>query len=596
MTPEMLTRTVEEFLSEASGAVVLEDGAIAFDLARAKYSISGEYNKCLLHLWSSERNAVRRVLDAEVKGATLRLAVQRLGQARPTKLEICRERDRRSPSAKKACRAAYEAKLRRALERHFPEFVVGRLTSSVDLEKSFGPIYARGWIRRGQAGFAVLGVNGQETQGSIDAALTFGILWMDHLRQNVRLGSSLVSQQRRDQGHPSSCFIEGLILFVPRGSSALVRERIANLNRAAAKWRLFEFDERDDTVVEIDCTDRGNIATRLIHAPNEAAALERFEESIARVRQILPTCEVAVLSGAEIAFRWRGLEFARARLGDHFDRPPRNTFNAEDTEEHRGNQNPHFWQNRPELGHPTPTPEEGSLIFRFSQQQREVGHRSSSSCNQEIVFGVGAEERALDDRNWALLVQLLAALREARHPYGPRGDRLFRLHPERWLESLVVGDVSVIDERLAAEWRYSQVPAFSAADRAMIDVLTATREGRLAVVELKADEDIHLPLQGLDYWSRVEWHQVRREFQKFGYFSERELSAEKPLLFLVAPALHVHPQTDVLLRYLSPEIEWEFVGIDERWREGVKVVFRKRSGIHHGVAEAAGNTRSLDCA
>jgi hypothetical protein len=31
-----------------------------------------------------------------------------------------------------------------------------------------------------------------------------------------------------------------------------------------------------------------------------------------------------------------------------------------------------------------------------------------------------------------------------------------------------------------------------------------------------------------------------------------------------------------LLRYLSPEIAWEFVGIDERWREGVKVVFRKR--------------------
>jgi len=34
---------------------------------------------------------------------------------------------------------------------------------------------------------------------------------------------------------------------------------------------------------------------------------------------------------------------------------------------------------------------------------------------------------------------------------------------------------------------------------------------------------------------------------------------------------------DTLLRYLSPEIEWEFVGIDEHWREGVKVVFRKRS-------------------
>ena len=117
VTPEALTRTVQDFLSEASGAVVLEDGAVAFDLSQSKYSISGEYNKCLLHLWSAERNTVRRVLDAELKSGTLRLAVQRLGQSRPTRLEICRERDRRSPSAKRACRAAYEGKLRRALER-----------------------------------------------------------------------------------------------------------------------------------------------------------------------------------------------------------------------------------------------------------------------------------------------------------------------------------------------------------------------------------------------------------------------------------------------------------------------------------------------
>jgi hypothetical protein len=158
---------------------------------------------------------------------------------------------------------------------------------------------------------------------------------------------------------------------------------------------------------------------------------------------------------------------------------------------------------------------------------------------------------------------------------------LWRLRPERWLESLVVGDVSVVDGRLEPSCQYSQIPAFSACDRAMLDVLTATHAGRLAVVELKADEDIHLPLQGLDYWSRVEWHHAREEFQRFGYFEGRELSAEKPLLFLVAPALHVHPATDTLLRYLSPEIEWEFVGIDERWREGVRVVFRKRPEVRY---------------
>ena len=157
MTPESLTRTVQDFLSEASGAVVLEDGAVTFDLAQAKYSISGEHNKCLLHLWSAERNTVRRVLDAELKSGMLRLAVTRLGQARPTKLEICRERDRRSPSAKRAARSAYEAKLRRAIERHFPGFAIARLTTGVDLERSFGPIYARGLLRAGQSAFAGFG-------------------------------------------------------------------------------------------------------------------------------------------------------------------------------------------------------------------------------------------------------------------------------------------------------------------------------------------------------------------------------------------------------------------------------------------------------
>ena len=503
VTPESLTRTVQGFLSEAAGAVVLEDGAVAFDLAQSKYSITGEYNKCLLHLWSAERNAVRRVLDAEVKNGTLRLAVQRLGQSHPSRLEICRERDRRSPSAKSACRAAYSQKLRRALDRQFPGFSVDRLTNNADLEKSFGPIYTRGLIRKGQSAFAVLGVNAQETQASIDASLSFAILWLDACRQS----------------HSGRALVEGLLLFVPRGCSALVRERMANLNRAAAKWILFEFDERQDAVVEVDCSDRGNLATRLVQACNETATLNRLAESITKVRAILPQCEIAVLTPAELSFRWRGLEFARARLG---------------------------------------------------------AEASTFQTRQEIVFGVGAEERVLEDRNFPFFLELLTALRDIRHPYGPRQHPLFRMHSERWLESLVVSDVSVIDERLDPSVRYSQVPAFTAADRAMLDVLSVTRDGRLVVVELKADEDIHLPLQGIDYWSRVQWHRSRDEFSRFGYFPGRTLAADPPLLFLVAPALHVHPAMDTILRYISSEVPWEFIGIDERWREGVKVVFRKR--------------------
>ncbi len=173
---------------------------------------------------------------------------------------------------------------------------------------------------------------------------------------------------------------------------------------------------------------------------------------------------------------------------------------------------------------------------------------------------------------------MLFRLTEQRHPAGSHTNLFYRLAPERWLESLVIRQVSTIDERFDQRFVYSQVPAFAASDRAMLDVLTCTRDGRLAVLELKANEDIHLPLQGLDYWSRVRWHQQHGEFTRNGYFAGRELSSQPPLLFLVAPALRVHSTTDILLRYLSPRIEWSLVEVDERWREKLRVVNRKHAG------------------
>ena len=501
---DSLVRYLKEFLASASDAVVIEDSASIFDLAEAKYSISDEHNKCLLHIWSAERNIVRRILQADVKNDTLRLLVQRLGQANPTKLEIRRERDRRTPTAKRAARLGYQRMLQRVLQRKFPGCKAAPLSSTMDLERSFGPIYARGLLRQGQSAFAVIGVNPQETQASIDAALTFGILWLDTCRQN----------------HAGSLVIEGLKLFSPSGKWGVTRERMAHLNADAAKWQLYEIEDRSDDVKQIDLSDRGNIETRLVHTSDESSVRERFAEPIAQVRQFMNELEIAILSSAEIAFRCYGLEFARARVAH----------------------------------------EPGSF-------------RSTT----EIVFGLGAEEVVLTEANIPRFTHLVRSIGEVRHPDGPHDHPLWRLHPERWLESLAVKNVSSLDERLDATRVYSQVPAFSTSDRAMIDVLCATRNGRLAVVELKADEDIHLPLQGVDYWSRVVWHHARGEFKRFGYFPDRELSPEQPLLFLVAPALHIHPATDTLLRYVSPQIAWELLAIDEHWRNGIRVVFRKRS-------------------
>jgi hypothetical protein len=102
----------------------MEDGAV----------VSGESNKCLLHLWSSERNFVRRVLDTETRGETLRVIVQRIGRSKPATLEICRQRDPRTASAKKQARLAYSRILERALKRKFPDLSLLQLSTSMDLE------------------------------------------------------------------------------------------------------------------------------------------------------------------------------------------------------------------------------------------------------------------------------------------------------------------------------------------------------------------------------------------------------------------------------------------------------------------------------
>jgi hypothetical protein len=119
------------------------------------------------------------------------------------------------------------------------------------------------------------------------------------------------------------------------------------------------------------------------------------------------------------------------------------------------------------------------------------------------------------------------------------------------------------------------VPAFAGQDRGIIDILGVTNRGRLAVIELKVDEDINLPFQGLDYWLRVRWLQERGEFQKSGYFAGVELSPEPPLLYLVSPAFRFHSTSDRLMRYLTPSIEVVKVGVNQQWRGGVQLLFRR---------------------
>jgi hypothetical protein len=194
----------------------------------------------------------------------------------------------------------------------------------------------------------------------------------------------------------------------------------------------------------------------------------------------------------------------------------------------------------------------------------------------EMWFGLGDRQDVLPPEKWPALESLVRELKTHRHPLASdTKHRLYRAQPERWLETMVAADPGRIDARLDPRHIYSQVPAFSSGDRGIIDLLGVTRDGRLAVLELKASEDIHLAMQAVDYWLRVRFHHDQDDFRRYGYFPEVPLNAKPPLLFLVAPGFRFHPSIDIVLRYLAPEIEITRIALAENWRRGLRVVFRQ---------------------
>jgi hypothetical protein len=196
--------------------------------------------------------------------------------------------------------------------------------------------------------------------------------------------------------------------------------------------------------------------------------------------------------------------------------------------------------------------------------------------NGSIFFGLGDHRRVLTRENQSALEELVRGLGRHRHPAATdTAHPLYRMQPERWLEAQVFADPARVDARLDPRFLYTQVPAFSAGDRGVVDLLGVTRDGRLAILELKANEDIHLVLQAADYWLRVRWHQQQDDIRRYGYFPGVEIRPDPPLLFLVAPAIRFHPATTVILRHISSAIEVARVGLAENWRRGLRVALRQ---------------------
>ncbi|HWT65994.1 MAG TPA: hypothetical protein VN151_07750 [Terracidiphilus sp.] len=330
----------------------------------------------------------------------------------------------------------------------------------------------------------------------------------------------------------------GLKVIVPTGAWRTTAERMAWLNHAAADFQLFTLDEKSEELVQVEIRDTGNIESHLIHAFSPDAALARCQSGIDQLLALIPAevrdrIEIRPRSSSEVSLLLHGLDFARVRHG---------------------------------------------------------ASTQSFGFENELTFGAGPSETLLTTESEPFARELFTRLFEARHPEGLKTDPLFRLQPERWLESRLRTAMPELMTSLRADLLCSQVPALSSGERGMLDLLTLDRTRRLTILELKAEEDLHLPMQALDYWIRVRALNADRKpspanaepvsaFTRAGYFPGEELSPLPPRLLLAAPALRIHPANEPVLRYFSPEIAWELIALGEHWRSELKIVFRKR-GSH----------------
>jgi hypothetical protein len=109
-------------------------------------------------------------------------------------------------------------------------------------------------------------------------------------------------------------------------------------------------------------------------------------------------------------------------------------------------------------------------------------------------------------------------------------------------------------------------------------LLALDRNGNLVIVEVKAAEDISLPIQALDYYTRLRLHIDRGQIQASSLYPNRVVRNVPPRLLLVAPALHFHPTNETVLRFFESSISARQIGLAIEWRRKLRVVFDHPSG------------------
>lgn len=449
-------------------------------LRGGEFALEVRSDRLWIDVWHENRSFSRRIVSVEARSpGVLDCTIHRFGGTAGKISFLDLDRPQTAHRTQTGARRSFGEQFRRMLSRQSPGWDLGSLSASMDLQRSFSPLFPRARLTRGQHQIAAVACPDPLHES---AFLTFALLWFAHLAS-------------RPAGRISST---ALHLFLPEGTGTLTAHRLRWLLGRELRVKLFLFNDHG-SAGEVDPDDLGNLDTAVksrFQPPDLDAEARELLAALA-LRPDVGICPE--LSGA-LSIRFRGMEFARL--------------------------------------------ERGRLHLGIDSREE-----LASDCFHRLL--------AFADHLQSLASELTPL-------------------PERWLESAVRSRLPSLDPALRSVPVHSQVLSISGRNRDALDLLALSHDGRLTVLELKATEDIHLPLQALDYWMRVNWHAGRGELSHL--FPSLPIRPDPPRLLLIAPALSFHPANETVLRYFSPEIDVERIGINSDWQKGLKVVLRLHRG------------------
>src|ERR1035437_10049702 len=293
-TPEQIRAAIEGFLKDARQPALFEPGEELLALTAENFTLEMRGSRLTLQAWDRERNITRRIVAAPKSGGgRVELLVERFARREGQLLLGALARRAGADAGRRSARLVFRERFRLFLRRQFPEWNLVELSAEANLACSLSPAFPRAFLRHGQHGWAAIAC---PPEGDAAAALSFGLIWLTHLR----------AREKR-------LAVEGLAFYVPAGRERAAAPRLLCLDPSTARFELFSYTEQD-YVAQVDPRDHGNLDTRLEPCRRPARGVPETWERIVS----LPGVERVPKHDGRESLRVRGIEFAELSSGDLF--------------------------------------------------------------------------------------------------------------------------------------------------------------------------------------------------------------------------------------------------------------------------------------